>query len=110
MSDWAAFHRLAAWLGAAEAGSRVVCDEGHLPRDRQVGASGTVVEPLAYLAFGISGAPQHLQGIVRCERVVAVNADPHAPMIQRADLAIVGDVQQVMPALAELIEREGRHG
>ncbi|HYM28644.1 MAG TPA: electron transfer flavoprotein subunit alpha/FixB family protein [Steroidobacteraceae bacterium] len=106
VSDWDAFHRLAARLGAAEAGSRVVCDLGHLPRERQVGASGAVVEPLAYLAFGISGAPQHLQGIARCERVVAVNADPHAPMIQRADLAIVADVQRVMPALAELIEQQ----
>jgi electron transfer flavoprotein alpha subunit len=105
VSDWAAFHRLAARLGAAAGASRVVCDLGHLPRDRQIGASGSVVEPRGYLAFGISGAPQHLQGIARCERVVAVNSDPHAPMIQRADLAIIADVQQVMPALADLIER-----
>jgi electron transfer flavoprotein alpha subunit len=106
VSDWAAFHRLAAQLGAAEGASRVVCDLGSLPRDRQIGASGWVVEPRGYLAFGISGAPQHLQGIARCERVVAVNSDPHAPMMQRADLAIVADAQQVMPALADLIERE----
>jgi electron transfer flavoprotein alpha subunit len=110
VTDWSAFHALAARLGAAEAGSRVVCDLGHLPRDRQVGASGTIVEPRAYVALGISGAPQHLQGIARCERVVAVNADAHAPMIQRADLAIVGDVQRVMPALAALIEKEAPHG
>jgi electron transfer flavoprotein alpha subunit len=110
VSDWAAFHRLAARLGAVEGASRVVCDLGHLPRDRQIGASGTIVEPRGYLAFGISGAPQHLQGIARCERVVAVNADPHAPMMQRADLAIVGDAQQVIPALADLIEREAQHG
>jgi electron transfer flavoprotein alpha subunit len=109
VSDWAAFHQLAAELGAAEGASRVVCDLGHLPRDRQIGASGVVVEPRAYLAFGISGAPQHLQGIAQCERVVAVNSDPHAPMMQRADLAIVADVQQVMPALARLIEQERRH-
>jgi electron transfer flavoprotein alpha subunit len=108
VSDWAAFHRLAAELGAVEGASRVVCDLGHLPRDRQIGASGTVVEPRGYLAFGISGAPQHLQGIARCERVVAVNSDPHAPMMQRADLAIVADAQQVMPALTELIERQKR--
>jgi electron transfer flavoprotein alpha subunit len=106
VSNWAAFHRLAAQLGAAEGASRVVCDLGHLPRDRQIGASGSVVEPRGYMAFGISGAPQHLQGIARCERVVAVNSDPHAPMIQRADLAIIADAQQVMPALSELIERE----
>lgn len=110
VSDWPAFHALAARLGAAEAGSRVVCDLGHLPRDRQVGASGAIVEPRAYLALGISGAPQHLQGIARCERVVAVNADAHAPMIQRADLAIVGDVQRVMPALAALLDRQAQGG
>ncbi len=104
VSDWAAFHRVAAQLGAAEGASRVVCDAGFLPRDRQIGASGWVVEPRGYLAFGISGAPQHLQGIARCDRVVAVNSDQHAPMIQRADLAIVADAQQVMPALADLIE------
>ena len=109
VSDWAAFHRLSAELEAAEGASRVVCDLGHLPRDRQIGASGVVVEPRAYLAFGISGAPQHLQGIAQCERVVAVNSDPHAPMMQRADLAIVADVQQVMPALTNLIEQEKRH-
>jgi N,N-dimethylglycine/sarcosine catabolism electron transfer flavoprotein subunit alpha len=109
VSDWAAFHRLAAELGAAEGASRVVCDLGHLPRDRQIGASGVVVEPRAYLAFGISGAPQHLQGIAQCERVIAVNSDPHAPMMQRADLAIVADAQQVMPALTSLIERGKRH-
>ena len=108
VSDWAAFHRLASELGAAEGASRVVCDLGHLARDRQIGASGAVVEPRGYLAFGISGAPQHLQGIARCERVVAVNADPHAPMMQRADLAIVADAQQVMPALTDLIGREKR--
>ena len=106
VSDWAAFHQLAARLGAAEGASRVACDLGNLPRDRQIGASGSVVEARGYLAFGISGAPQHLQGIARCERVVAVNSDPHAPMMQRADLAIVADAQQVMPALADLIERE----
>jgi electron transfer flavoprotein alpha subunit len=106
--DWPAFHRLAAELGAAEGASRVVCDQGHLPRDRQIGASGVVVEPRAYLAFGISGAPQHLQGIAQCERVVAVNSDPHAPMMQRADLAIVADVQQVMPVLTNLLEQERR--
>jgi electron transfer flavoprotein alpha subunit len=104
VTDWEAFHRLARALGATEGGSRVVCDAGHLPRDRQVGASGTLVEPRCYLAFGIAGASQHLQGIAKCERVVAVNTDLHADMIKRADLAIVADAQAVMPALADLAE------
>ena len=85
--------------GAAEGGSRVVCDAGLLPRGRQVGASGSLVEPRCYLAFGIAGAPQHLQGIARCERVLAVNTDLHADMVKRADLAIIADAQEVMPAL-----------
>jgi len=102
VSDWTAFHDLAAALGAAEGGSRVVCDAGLLPRSRQVGASGSLVEPRCYLAVGIAGATQHLQGITRCERVIAVNTDLHADMVKRADLAIIADAQAVMPALARL--------
>ncbi len=100
VTDWPVFHRVVSALGATLGGSRVVCDAGHLPRHRQVGASGTLVEPRCYLAFGIAGASQHLQGIARCERVIAVNTDLHAAMIKRADLAIVADAQAVMPALA----------
>lgn len=103
VTDWQAFHDLAQLLNATVGGSRQVCDRGLLPRDRQVGASGTLVAPKAYLAFGISGAPQHLQGIERCQRVVAVNTDLHAKMIERADLAIVADAQAIMPALARLL-------
>src|SRR5262249_21955781 len=102
VSDWDAFHQVAAALGAAEGGSRIVCDAGLSPRERQVGASGSLVEPRCYLAFGIAGATQHLQGITRCERVLAVNTDLHAEMVKRADLAIIADAQQVMPALARL--------
>jgi electron transfer flavoprotein alpha subunit len=99
MTDWASFHALAAQLGAAEAGSRAAVDAGHLPRSRQVGASGQLIAPACYIALGIAGASQHLQGIARCQRVVAVNTDLHAEMIRRADLAIVADAQAVMPAL-----------
>jgi electron transfer flavoprotein alpha subunit len=106
VSKWADFHAVAAALGAAEGGSRVVCDAGLLPRERQVGASGSLVEPRCYLAFGIAGAPQHLQGIVRCERVLAVNTDLHAEMVKRADLAIIADAQTVMPALARLAKAQ----
>jgi N,N-dimethylglycine/sarcosine catabolism electron transfer flavoprotein subunit alpha len=102
VTDWDAFHAVAGALCGAEGGSRVVCDAGLLPRGRQVGASGSLVEPRCYLAFGIAGAPQHLQGIARCERVVAVNTDLHADMVKRADLAIIADAQAVMPALARL--------
>lgn len=109
VTDWQGFAELGAVLGATRAGSRVVCDAGHLPRERQVGASGTVVNARCYLAFGIAGAPQHLQGITGVKHVIAVNTDLHAEMIKRADLSIVADAQAVMPALIRLI-RERRHG
>ncbi|MBK1842737.1 electron transfer flavoprotein subunit alpha/FixB family protein [Azospirillum sp. YIM B02556] len=108
VTDWRSFAELGEALGATRAGSRVVCDAGHLPRDRQVGASGTVVGARCYLAFGIAGAPQHLQGITGVRHVIAVNTDLHAEMIKRADLSIVADAQAVMPALIRLI-RERRH-
>jgi electron transfer flavoprotein alpha subunit len=110
VTDWASFAELGAVLGATRAGSRVVCDDGHLPRDRQVGASGTVVTARCYLAFGISGAPQHLQGITEVGHVVAINTDLHAEMIKRADLAIVADAQEVMPALIAHARQHGAAG
>lgn len=110
MTDWGAFHEVARLLGAAEAGSRVVCDAGSLPRARQVGVSGVLVSPACYLAFGIAGASQHLQGIEGAGRVVAVNRDRHAAILKRADLAIVGDVQAVLLALvARARARDAAH-
>ena len=103
VTDWARFARLAGRLEAAIGCTRAVCDSGHLPRNRQVGASGTLVDPRCYLSFGISGAPQHLQGIARCERVVAVNTDLHAEMIKRAQIAVVADAQAVMAEMLEVL-------
>jgi electron transfer flavoprotein alpha subunit len=108
IADWDGFHRLASALGASEGGSRPVCDAGHLPRHRQVGASGTLVEPRCYVALGIAGAPQHLQGIAKAERVVSINPDPHCDMVKRADLAVVGDAQAIMPALEKLAKERRR--
>jgi electron transfer flavoprotein alpha subunit len=107
VTDWTVFREAAEALGGTVAGSRQVVDAGHLPRHRQVGASGTLVEARCYLAFGISGAPQHLQGIQRCRYVVAVNTDLHAAMIKRADLAIIADAQKVMPELVRLARGSG---
>ena len=103
VTDWDSFAELGRVLGATRGGSRVVCDEGYLPRDRQVGASGSLVTARCYLAFGIAGAPQHLQGITEVKHVVAINTDLHAEMIKRADLAIIADAQQVMPALIRYV-------
>lgn len=106
VTDWTAFHTLSTALGATEGCSRPVCDAGALTRDRQIGASGTLVSARGYIALGISGAPQHLQGIADCEHVIAVNCDPHAEIMKRANLAIVADAQQVMPALTGLLSTE----
>ncbi|SFU81162.1 electron transfer flavoprotein alpha subunit apoprotein [Methylobacterium sp. 174MFSha1.1] len=102
------FRQLVAALGATPGASRVLCDAGLMPRSTQVGASGTVLTATCYFALGISGAPQHLQGVAGCEHVVAVNTDLHAAMIERAGLAVVQDAQAVMPALLRLLARDGR--
>ena len=106
VSDFDAFRSLAVALGATPGASRVVCDAGLMPRAAQVGASGTVLEADCYFALGIAGAPQHLQGVAKCEHVVAVNTDLHAAMIERAGLAVVADAQLVMPAILAALKAE----
>lgn len=104
--DWEGFHAAAAILGATEGASRVAVDDGHMPRDRQVGASGTWVSARVYLALGISGAIQHLQGIQACDKVITVNTDPACDMIKRADLAVIGDAGEVLAALCEQVKAQ----
>ncbi|MEF2071884.1 electron transfer flavoprotein subunit alpha/FixB family protein [Consotaella aegiceratis] len=107
VTDFESFAALARALQATPGASRVVCDAGLMPREAQVGASGTVLSADCYFALGIAGAPQHLQGIAGCEHVIAVNTDLHAAMVERASLAIIQDAQEVMPALLRLLE-EGK--
>jgi electron transfer flavoprotein alpha subunit len=92
---------LADLLGAAVGGSRVAVDLGWIPWERQIGQSGRAVAPELYLAFGISGASQHLAGIERARRVVAVNADREAPLLARAQLGAVADWGPVVDALID---------
>lgn len=105
VTDWALFHRAAEILGATEGASRVAVDAGNMPRSRQVGATGTWVTARVYVAVGISGAIQHLQGIGACDKVVAINMDPSCDMIKRADLSLIGDSTQILQALIECVER-----
>ncbi|WP_342246658.1 electron transfer flavoprotein subunit alpha [Pseudomonas sp. OTU5201] len=102
VKDWQLFHEAAVALGATEGASRVAVDDGFMPRNRQVGATGTWVTARVYLAVGISGAIQHLQGIGACDKVVAVNMDPGCDMIKRADLSVIGDSGAILAALIQL--------
>ena len=99
VKDWDLFHRTAKALGATEGASRVAVDDGFMGRDRQVGASGTWVTARVYVAVGISGAIQHLQGIGACDKVIAINLDAGCDMIKRADLSVIGDSAEILQAL-----------
>lgn len=108
VTDWGALSKIAKLLGVLVGASRVAVDNGLAPRTAQVGASGTILSARTYLAFGISGAPQHLEGISRCEAVLAVNIDPDSPIMKRADIGIVADANAVLAALAtSLVPNDG---
>jgi electron transfer flavoprotein alpha subunit len=95
---------LAKALGGAVAGSRPVIDQGWLPLSRQVGKSGLSVKPKLYVALGISGAPEHIEGMKDSALIVAVNSDARAPIFNVAHYGIVGDVLEALPALTAAIE------
>lgn len=92
---------LAAVLDAELGGSRPVVDSGWLPRERQVGKSGTKVKPKLYIAVGISGAPEHLEGMSGAELIVAVNSDARAPIFDVAHYGTTCDLFDLLPALTE---------
>lgn len=108
--DWDQFHQAAEVLGATEGASRVAVDDGFMPRFRQVGATGTWVTARVYIAVGISGAIQHLQGIGQCDKVVAINSDAGCDMVKRADLSVIGDSQEVLAELIRLVEQRRQGG
>jgi electron transfer flavoprotein alpha subunit len=87
-------------LNASMGATRVVTDRGWVSHARQIGTTGVVVDPRLYLAFGISGAVQHVSGLGRPDHVISVNTDAHCPMMGFADLAVVADANATLDALA----------
>ena len=95
--NWQPLEELADVLGAAMACSRPVSDEGWRSHDEHTGQTGKIISPNLYLAFGISGAIQHLAGVSSSKFIVAVNTDKDAPIFEAADYGIVGDALKVLP-------------
>ncbi|MCL4553745.1 MAG: electron transfer flavoprotein subunit alpha/FixB family protein [Actinobacteria bacterium] len=97
--SWSLVEELADALGAAVGGSRMAVDLGWIPFKRQVGQTGQTVAPKLYVALGISGASQHIGGVKSTKGVVAVNTDKRAAIFKAANLRVVGDLHEIVPAL-----------
>jgi electron transfer flavoprotein alpha subunit len=102
---FAIIEELAGLLGGAVGCSRVVTSAGWRPHSDQVGQTGTKIAPELYIACGISGATQHMAGCKGAKRILAINADAEAPIMQSADYAVVGDLKEIVPAISAEIRK-----
>jgi electron transfer flavoprotein alpha subunit len=103
---FAIIEELAGLLGGAVGCSRVVTSAGWRPHSDQVGQTGTKIAPELYIACGISGATQHLAGCKGAKRILAINSDAEAPIMQNADYAVVGDLKEIVPAISAEIRKQ----
>ncbi|MGH2787037.1 MAG: electron transfer flavoprotein subunit alpha/FixB family protein [Actinomycetota bacterium] len=104
-SNFELLDQLAAAIGNAAVGAtRAVVDAGWVPYAYQVGQTGITVKPGVYLAFGISGATQHIVGMKGAKKIIAVNKDEEAPILQLADLGVVGDALKILPQLIDEVK------
>ena len=102
---FAALEELAALLGGAVGGSRVVTNLGWRPHADQIGQTGARIAPDLYIACGVSGAIQHMVGCKGAKRILAINKDPQAPIVARADYAVIGDLGEIVPAVVAELRR-----
>jgi electron transfer flavoprotein alpha subunit len=98
---------LARLLGGAVGGSRVVTNLGWRPHSDQVGQTGARIAPELYIACGISGAIQHIVGCRSAKRLLVINKDEHAPIVARADWAMIGDLHEIVPAIVSEVRSHG---
>ena len=98
--------RISEHLGAALGATRVITDRGWIDHAKQIGTTGVIVNPELYLSFGVSGAVQHTAGLGAPDYIISINVDPHCPMMQLSDLAIVADANAVVEHLDRLLGAE----